>query len=429
MTDKLSDYEIQYPDVLGSITRGVRVSMDGLQVALGVFPQQAYINQPIEAVLVLQNMIDQPLTIKVAFQLPKTDAKGRPMALDIPRDVIEQTLSPGEVGVLRSPIIAYPPTQPSPEVPVHVAIRYRLPRGARAIRPPAGGMTPAVINVSPFKLQALREVVFVAQSWNQSRDIITATFGIAPKTLAPMDQPLNVRYEALWTAKDMLAERDHAEGRHEDARQVALRLNSNVLFPDIAYLAQQHFFERGIQLDDGEAKAIAKTIGYTVADALVREPTFVLENTRWFNSLMHAIAQNPEIARWDASDIMADILFEPALHDAILLGFRIVQPRVRQNLGSRDERLSYAHKVMSWYAGQSEGGWLYVYMPLVMAGIALINTVGSDAENPWIMLQQLKDIYSARRRQVSDGDAVFEMVGKLLTKAQEELTRARIPQP
>jgi len=48
-----------YPDVLGAVTGGPRIYLEKLQVAVGVSPQQAFIDQPFEVVIVLQNMVDR----------------------------------------------------------------------------------------------------------------------------------------------------------------------------------------------------------------------------------------------------------------------------------------------------------------------------------------------------------------------------------
>ena len=56
-----------------------------LQCAMGIFPQQTYINQPVELVLILQNMVDQNMQLKIGLQLPTEDRKGRPIVIDTPR--------------------------------------------------------------------------------------------------------------------------------------------------------------------------------------------------------------------------------------------------------------------------------------------------------------------------------------------------------
>ena len=59
------DFDPVYPDVLGAITGGTRINMDALQCALGIFPVRTYVNQPCEIVLILQNMVDQMMKMKI----------------------------------------------------------------------------------------------------------------------------------------------------------------------------------------------------------------------------------------------------------------------------------------------------------------------------------------------------------------------------
>ena len=92
-----------YPDVLGVISGGTRIDMDQLQCALGIFPEHTYINQPVELVLILQNMIDQPMQIKVGIQTPTVDRKGSPVVIDMPKKTVTVGLRAGEVGMLRMP--------------------------------------------------------------------------------------------------------------------------------------------------------------------------------------------------------------------------------------------------------------------------------------------------------------------------------------
>ena len=71
MTD--FSFEQMYPDVLGAISSGVRVNIgEVLQIAPGIFPSQAYVNQPVELILLAQNMIDAPVQVAV---LNITDAQ------------------------------------------------------------------------------------------------------------------------------------------------------------------------------------------------------------------------------------------------------------------------------------------------------------------------------------------------------------------
>ena len=75
--DKNLQFEPLYPDVLGAIAGGLRVTFDdALQAAVGIFPHSAYLNQPVEVIVILQNMIDQNTDVKVALHLPALALSG-----------------------------------------------------------------------------------------------------------------------------------------------------------------------------------------------------------------------------------------------------------------------------------------------------------------------------------------------------------------
>ena len=74
--DKQLQFEPFYPDVLGAIAGDLHVSFeDVLQVAVGLFPHRAYLNQPVEIIVILQNMVDQNMDVKVGA--PSADQSGR----------------------------------------------------------------------------------------------------------------------------------------------------------------------------------------------------------------------------------------------------------------------------------------------------------------------------------------------------------------
>jgi len=194
-----------FPDVVGAITGGPRINMDALEVAVGVHPKQVFINQPVEVVIALQNMVDKDLNLKIAARTPNEDRSGNPVLVEFGKSQVSMTLKAGEVGVLRMPLIVHPPTKPAKGIPVRVAIRYRV-RDARPVRPAGGGSPPSVLSVSPFKLQVLREVEFIAHKWNESTDILTCYFDLAPKHFPGDSNPPAPRYETLWGQEAMQEE-------------------------------------------------------------------------------------------------------------------------------------------------------------------------------------------------------------------------------
>ncbi len=422
--------EPMYPDVLGAITGGTRISMDMLQCALGLFPRRTYINQPIEIILILQNMVDQSMQLKVGIQLPTTDKKGEPVVIDTPKKTISLGLRPGEVGVLRVPIVPHPPTQPGTQFPVRIAVRYRTPSEGHVVRPPGGGAPPSVLSISSFKLQALREVEFAAHTWNQSAEIMTTYFDIAPKRIPPVNQDLQAHYESLWTYEDMADERELVIAKIPDARRVAGGLTRTRVYRPLLAAVEERFADRGIPLHPGESSAIAKLMTYTLDEGLELEPGFDVEESRWFQTLCQVLAHDEHMEDLDRGELAVRYLFDATLYDAVLLGFGVIAPKVKEDLGDTAERINYANRILTWFAGQGDADLSYVYLPLVLGGVVINQIVTNKDDNPWIMVMQLREAYRGRARLVTgEAIAIFKMLGELLDAAEESLTRTRVPRP
>lgn len=430
MQESIHKLEPLYPDVLGSITGGTRISMDKLQCALGIFPTQTYINQPVEVILILQNMVDQPMQIKVGLQLPSQDKKGHPVVIDAAKKTLSLSMRPGEVGVLRVPIIPLPPTQPGTAFPVRVAVRYRTPNEGRPVRPPAGGAPPSVLSISSFKLQALREVAFSAHTWNESAEIITTYFDIAPKHTSPIGQDLQPRYESLWTMQEMVEERELVQAKLEDARRVASSLTRNVVYQPMMAAVEEHFAVRGMPLHPGETRSVAKMMTYTLDEGLDLEPGFSMEDSRWFLTLCQVLAHDPSLEDIERGELVTKYLFEAALYDSILLGFATIDPKVKEDLGDMAERVNYANRVLAWFAGEGDPDPSYIYLPLAMGGVVVNMLVTPKDENPWLVVDQLTEANRGRARLASGEVAtIFKVMDSLLNQAEDALRRARVNRP
>ncbi len=430
MREPVKKLEPLYPDVLGAVTGGTRISMENLQCALGIFPRRTYINQPVEVVLILQNMVDQSMQVKVGLQLPTTDKKGDPVVIDTPKKIVALGLRPGEVGVLRVPIIPHPPTQPGTQFPVRIAVRYRTAAEGNAVRPPTGGAPPSVLSVSSMKLHALREVEFAAHTWNQSAEIMTTYFDIAPKRIQPLDQDLQPIYESLWTHEEMAEERQLVQAKIPAALRVAARLGGAVILKPLVKAVDDRFAEKGMPLHPGEVLAIAKIMTYALDEGLDLEPGFAMQESRWFETLCQVLAHDERLEDLDRGELVTKYLFDAALYDAILLGFGVITPKVKEDLGDHAERISFANRVLMWMAGQGQPDLSYVYLPLVLGGVVVNMIVSGRDDNPWEMLDLLREAARGRARLVSgEASAIFTMFDELMVQAEDSLRRARILRP
>ena len=425
--DKQLQFEPFYPDVLGAIAGSLRVSFeDVLQASVGLFPHRAYLNQPIEVIVILQNMIDQNMDVKIALHLPSKGADGTAIMISTPKKMISLTMTPGEVGVLRMPIVALPPTQPANNLPVQVAIRYRS-RNGKAVRPPTRGAPPSALSVSPFKLQVLRDIEWIDQPRTVSPENITVSFDIAPKRLPPLKQTIKPSYEVLWSQDQMRNEKRNILGKMDEARVLAASFSRSTLYDSLFRCVDDIYAERGLPLHPGEVNAITKMLTYTLDDRSGLDPAYKVEEQRWFQVLCQVLAHDPSVAQWSPGEIVSKYLFEPTMYEAVLLAFTVIRSRVKVNLGDRAERTNYANRVMRWLAGQAEPDLIYIYLPLALGGVVINHQVTWNNDNPWLVIDGLREAYRGRVRLV-EGDAmeIFDMLDKLLEQGEDELRRSRI---
>ena len=422
-----------YPDVIGAITGGRRINMEDIEVALGMFPSSAYINQPIEVVLVMQNMVDQPVQAKVAIRLPTADRKGNIAVIETAKAQVNVNLEPGEVSVLRMPVVSRPPTQAGKEFPVRVAIRYRVKDKdrAHAVRPPGGGAPPSVLSISPYKLQVLRDVKYGEHKWNDSTDILTTYFDLAPKVFPNTGEVYKASLESLWTQSALKQEIQAAKEFEKEAMELAKTAAYGSAFPHFMDAVEHKFASRDMPLMPGEVRAIAKIMTYTVDDAVHREPDLIVENTRWYRAMCQVLAHDPTLLEIDRNVLITQHVFEPVMYESILLAFKILQSRVRENLGTRDEQINYANRVMTWFSGHGEADLSYVYLPLVLCGLVAARWVKSTMmESPWDIIDELIEAYQARSRLIAGAtDVVFDMLDELVEKQTQTLKLQRVERP
>ncbi|RMG69884.1 MAG: hypothetical protein D6711_18655 [Chloroflexi bacterium] len=419
-----------YPDVLSTITGGPRINLGLLECAVGLYPHMAYINQPFELIVILQSMVDQPLPVKVSLRLPTTDQNGNVVLIEAAKQQVAFNMNPGEVGVLRFPMIARPPTKASQDLPIKVAIRYKEITGQR-IRPPGGGAAPTILSVSPFKVQALKETHFIDHKWDESTDILTVKLNLAAKTMPGNPAVPKVKYEPLWTQAEHKQEIELIKAHYNEALELAKPGAMDKLFYKMREVVTERFATRGMPLHPGEATAIAKVMTYTVEDAPTKEQNVILENTRWFRALCYVLTNDAATHDLDRDELLSQHIFNELLYDAIMIGFHILEYHVTEDLGSMGERVNYANQVLTWFGGHGDGDLTYIYLPLVLAGVAIGRTVGRGADSsPWDFHDQLIEAYNGRIRLADDNSSiVFDLLMELLQNYASKLRAARIERP
>jgi hypothetical protein len=97
-------------------------------------------------------------------------------------------------------------------------------------------------------------------------------------------------------------------------------------------------------------------------------------------------------------------------------------------LGDRTERANYANRVVAWIVGLGQPDLNYVYLPLVIGGLAISRLVKHGVkENPWEIIDELREASQGRIRLISgETIVVFNMLNELLMASEKALNSQRI---
>lgn len=419
-------FEPAYPDVLGAISP-TRITYDVFQAAVGLSPRQVYLNQPFEIVAVLQSLIDQPLALRLNLRLPDRDPAGAPLVFAAPQREFTCSLGPGEVTLVRLPVAPIPPSQPGRGRSLSLSLQAKSPRRYTSVRPATGGAPPSVVTLSPFRLLALRDVQYVAAPIGAFHDTVWLSFDLNRRALPTEPTGLEARSEPLWTQANYPAERRAVAGSVEAARVLATTFTPAEILEPLFIHISDSYAVRGLALHPGEALAIAKLLTFAIdANNALDTTAIPLEQLHWFQSLCQLLAAQPAAADWSPTALVTGPLFEAILHDAILVGFARLQARLTIKLGNKHERRRYAHKLLGWVTGQIEPDLSYAYLPLVLAGVTVNAQVVLHDENPWEVLDSVREAARGRvdlaRRSARE---VIDLLDPLLIGAEDDLRRAR----
>lgn len=422
----MSDFSLVYPDVLGAVTGGRRMMTTNLQYAAGIFPPQVYVNQPIELIVLLQNMIREDVTVRVLVRAPNRDRQNNPVNLEFEAGH-NVSLTGGEVGLLRIPLRALAPTQASKSLPIRIQVHSSITKEMTQVRPPDGGPPPSAVAVSPFRLQALREVAFPEIADSDS-DVQTVNFDIFNKRLPPQRVSIRPQYERLWAAAEAQEEQKLAQSHLAQVQEMAYSIAHGTAYWELLDAVDDRFAARGLPLHPGEAIAIARMMAYTVDEAPTLEAQIKVESLRWFRTLTQVIAHDPQLLKASRGEVLAKYVFDAILFDSIGFGFKILDPIVKEDLGTAQERISFANRVLTWMAGAGEPDLSYIYLPLAMAGLAVHRLVQLDRrENPWTIIDALREAMGGRERLIAaEASIIFEILNDMLRDAELKLIESRV---
>ena len=418
--------QANYPDILGMLSDERLTIGEVLQCVLGVFPPTTALEKPIEVLLLLQNLTNQPLPLRLTIRTPTHDSHGNLVNFFTPKPRLAMSLAAGECGLLHIPITPQLPTQPGTGYPVRVQIDVQPPDAFLRVRSLEGGEEPNLLAISPFRIAVLREIAFSAQSPAEHQ--LEVTFEVLPGRFPPHDEVTPPRYEALWTMREMEAGEEQAKASAGEALSFAKTLSTNTLYPVLLERTRIAFGDAGMPLHPGEMIFISKILTYVMEEGLELEQGFSLAESHWFKRLCRLMADDSSVI--NNLDHLIRLVYTAAVQDAAALGFTMVSFDTGADFGDELERMDYASRLVAALEGRAPLSLEHIYVPLVMAGVLVHARVTIPDENLW---DSLDDIVEARDGRISLAGAafaeVFTILNTLIERAERLLTETRVPRP
>lgn len=426
---------LTYPDVLGMLSAGARLNTEAVQAAMGIYPTKVAPGQSFEILILLQNIYDQKSEGTVAVHVPKKDSAGNPLSIFIAQEHIHVSLGPGEVGMLHIPVTPQIGTPPAEHYPVSVSLDIHKPRG-KIIRDPSGGRVPGIPPMSPLRMSILRnEVGFGANQRSANTrmlNTLTGGFGVVNGAITVKTANYTPRLESLWDASKLAEDQERYGLIEARTFQISTGISRVTIYEPLINEVERRFNLVNFPLLPGEAILIAKVMTYALEDGFQIEPGFNVTESRWFQRLA-AFIDDPDTM--ESPSRLARYLFIGTIHDAVRLGYYMIERTIQdvykyktERLGTPDDHLAQANRLVDALEGRLPLNLSLVYMPLMLAGLMLHSSVRIPIENLWDTLEAAKQAWQTRRTSGMVQPAIVpKWFDQFAATAEEFLLRTRVP--
>lgn len=414
-----------YPDILGAITGGPRKIIDSVQCALTSRPDRSPAGKTLEAILLIQNMYDSEVDVRVELELPMMDANKRKGVFFCKTAKLLVGLQPAEVGYVTLPISSSPNTAPSEEYPLVMQIEVkRLAKQAAPIRLPQGGgifAKGALSEKLQAELDTLQKLTFSIDD-GRKRNQLQDTFGILPPGGIASLKELKPGWISLWTMQDYLDDAVILKRVQEELNTILPQLNRQVLFKPLLMAVQEQFKASGYALDLAESiyvtKMLTLLVEHTAEQAHAGAPPAKLPS--WYLQMARTLLQEKRFAN-QAAYLVTKQLFPSVIHDSILHAFNMTSTVIGKNLGTEDEMKDYADSVIdSLFGGAEPMNFARSYLPLITGGIIGNARITMPREQVRDTLFMISKAAQRRATERDNNNAfIFTMVDTLVDRGLE----------
>lgn len=421
----MSDSKTNYPDVLGYITRGTRKNYDAIECAISTRPDVVSAGTNFEAILLIQNMVDQPVDVHVTLSVPQRDVNKSKNVFFSKSLKLLVGLQPAEVGYAKIPVNCAVNTAPHDRYDISMTIQVKASKGAHNVRQKNHRVpfteksiaNPEIIS----DLQTLRVLSF-SDDDRHKRNQLFDTFAVeapkGPASLSALQQEAG--WVSLWTVHDFLDERTLIKRVQKELEVLLPQLRRETIFRPLIQKVQAGFENARYKLHVAEAIFITKLLTLVVelgATAINEGRDEAIPN--WLQSIARLLIQEPRFATKPTYLITEQALNE-LVHDAIIYGFSMVGTVMNERYGTEDEMATYAQNVVDALQNGGNLNFAEVYLPLICAGVIANTRVTMPRENVRDTLHMLHEVVQQRKTEKTAENAfIFDTVASLIDRGLE----------
>lgn len=416
--------DVNYPDILGGITRGQRANVDFVQCALTTRPNTIAAGQNFEILLLIQNVADMDIDVTVELKLPDHDKASRKNMFFSKSTRLLVGLKPAEVGYMTLPASCSPKTEPGSYVlglnvsaqPLNKSVRFQL------IRLPTGGGSYDIKSLPEATSEQMMQLVRLRWHFQSKRHQIATTFEITPPGLSDLVE-FKAGWTSLWTMHDHLDEyilEPRVRAHYELMKRA---FTPERIFRPVLNATLKYYKDAGYLLKTGEAVYIAKAMTYMLCKPHIKHPNELEPRPPWpdwYKHLVRVLFQEDRL-REHPLKVVTEILYFSLLKDAILFTFDILIKNMQEDFGTLDEQQQYADTIINLLRNNGEMEFGKVYLPLIVGGLFLNRDITVQGEDVRNTLFDIENAVKARASEkTSDNEFVFEMFSKALDKMLED---------
>ena len=420
-----------YPDVLGYITGGQHVNINGVQVALAVAPDPVRAGRPFQVLLLAQNTTDVNIELAATLNLPGRDAGKQKDRFRAYNGEINVELGPVEAGYVLLPAVCHPATAPAKGYKLGVAV---------SVRPKAKATVIRTDNPAPIQHQAavgkLKTLAYSTSKRFGLRDELEAPFAVVPGEQVKAKPP-TAGWNSLWNLAEngtnaMLL----AHYKPLIKERIVPALKSDHVFKVLCQATEARYAAAGYRLEPLEAVYIAKLLTlvmrmanpgddqhdylgsqhFNVAVRLKHGEDKEVELPRWFEALLRVAASDLRVAAKPIEYTSAK-LYDALIRDTLPFAFAMIHKVTGEDMGTPDEISDYTHNYIRLL---HDGGmdFAHAYLPLIMGGVIVYDRVILPEETLEDTLRDMGDVLDKRDAEWDEAnDLVFLLTRELVNRS------------